>query len=359
MKLASLILCLAAGLAQAAETPADYPQQVPLRLQGEGPWYRLQVPMSVQLAAAHADLRDLRVFDKEGEALPYALSAAAAQGSSTAHEAAARLFPLYGAEADPGRQAGLRIQRSTTGTLVEVLPDAAPAPTGERRSGWLLDAGEADFPFERLALDWSSEAEGFQHFRIEASDDLQHWRPVAQATLFRLSNRGSTLVQDRIEFTGIHAKYLRLTWQGKPPVPDSVRVELAAGAPLSPAEGAIQWRTGLAPVQTPAAGDYQFDTGGVFPVERVKIRLPQPNTIAQATLSARANAQAPWRPASAPAWRQHAWAWPAPSSLRCLPAPHPTLPRPAHRQTRGSLPGNPASGFAASAWPPLRSWRSG
>ena len=92
MKLASLILCLAAGLAQAAETPADYPQQVPLRLQGEGPWYRLQVPMSVQLAAAHADLRDLRVFDKEGEALPYALSAAAAQGSSTAHEAAARLM---------------------------------------------------------------------------------------------------------------------------------------------------------------------------------------------------------------------------------------------------------------------------
>jgi len=62
------------------------------------------------------------------------------------------------------------------------------------------------------------------------------------------------------------------------------------------ADSAIQWRPGLAPVQTPAAGDYQFDTGGVFPVERVKIRLPQANTVAQATFYARADAQAPWRP---------------------------------------------------------------
>ncbi|UCF22261.1 MAG: DUF3999 family protein, partial [Ralstonia sp.] len=32
-----------------------------------------------------------------------------------------------------------------------------------------------------------------------------------------------------------------------------------------------------------------------FPVERVRVRLPQANTVAQATLYARADAQAPWR----------------------------------------------------------------
>uniref|UniRef100_UPI0037545F19 DUF3999 family protein n=1 Tax=Salmonella sp. SAL00541 TaxID=3160113 RepID=UPI0037545F19 len=81
-----------------------------------------------------------------------------------------------------------------------------------------------------------------------------------------------------IEFTGLRVKYLRLTWQGKPPVPDSVRAELAAGSPPLPADSAILWRSGLMPVQTTAAGDYQFDTGGAFPVERVKIHLPQANT---------------------------------------------------------------------------------
>ncbi len=271
MKLASLILCLAAGLAQAAETPADYPQQVPLRLQGEGPWYRLQVPMSVQLAAAHADLRDLRVFDKEGEALPYALSAVAAQGSSTAHESAARLFPLYGAEADPGRQPGLRIQRNTTGTLVEVLPDAAPAPTGERRSGWLLDAGDADFPFERLALDWSSEAEGFQHFRIEASDDLQHWRSWGDGQLARLSFNGERMDVSEVALPGQKARYLRLSW------PASGTAVTLKGARLlgrtdQAASTPLVWSEPIAG-RREVDGSYRWDLPQALPLERVRFEL--------------------------------------------------------------------------------------
>ncbi|PWU25984.1 DUF3999 domain-containing protein [Pseudomonas sp. RW407] len=271
MKLASLILCLAAGLAQAAENPADYPQQVPLRLQGEGPWYRLQVPISVQLAAAHADLRDLRVFDKEGEALPYALSAAAAQGSSTAHEAVARLFPLYGAEADPGQQPGLRIQRSTTGTLVEVLPDAAPTPTGERRSGWLLDAGEADFPFERLALDWSSEAEGFQHFRIEASDDLLHWRSWGDGQLARLSFNGERMDVSDVALPGQKARYLRLSW------PSGGTAVTLKGARLlgrtdQAASTPLVWSEPIAG-RREQDGSYRWDLPLALPLERVRFEL--------------------------------------------------------------------------------------
>jgi hypothetical protein len=116
MKPHFLTLCLVASLpvagALAADSAADYPWQVPLVLQGNGPWYRLQLPMAVQLAAAHADLRDLRVFNQEGEALPYALSDAVEQRNSAPRDASVRLFPLYGATADPAAQANLRIQRS-------------------------------------------------------------------------------------------------------------------------------------------------------------------------------------------------------------------------------------------------------
>lgn len=66
--------CLSLPLS-AKESAEGFSRQVALSLQGEGPWYRLSIPMSVQLSAAHADLRDLRVFDAEGEALPYALVA--------------------------------------------------------------------------------------------------------------------------------------------------------------------------------------------------------------------------------------------------------------------------------------------
>ncbi|HBO6309025.1 TPA: DUF3999 domain-containing protein, partial [Pseudomonas aeruginosa] len=57
--------CLSLPLS-AKESAEGFSRQVALSLQGEGPWYRLSIPMSVQLSAAHADLRDLRVFDAEG-----------------------------------------------------------------------------------------------------------------------------------------------------------------------------------------------------------------------------------------------------------------------------------------------------
>ena len=43
------------------------------------------------------------------------------------------------------------------------------------------------------------------------------------------------------------------------------------------------------------ARQYLFDTDGAYPVDRVRIDLPQPNTVARATLQSRADAQAPWR----------------------------------------------------------------
>jgi len=58
----------------AQETPADFSAQVPLSVSGNGPWYRLELPLAVQLSARQADLSDLRVFNAAGEPQAYALS---------------------------------------------------------------------------------------------------------------------------------------------------------------------------------------------------------------------------------------------------------------------------------------------
>jgi len=69
-----------------------------------------------------------------------------------------------------------------------------------------------------------------------------------------------------------------------------VRVELRAQKP----EPAREW------VSLPAAagkvpGELVVDTQGHFPVDRVKLALPQPNTVAQIQLSTRERAEEPWR----------------------------------------------------------------
>lgn len=255
-------------------------------------YYAVTLNEDVYAHAHEASLGDLRVLNGDGEPVPFSLDI-----PRDAPPQARTLYDVhwFAAPVDDAQKPG------TAGVVLGadgVLRATGTAASQETTRAWLVDLSQLhDRKTATVtALVVALPAVEFQSgVNVQASDDLQHWSPVAQATLFRLSNQGSTLVQDRVEFTGLRAKYLRLTWQGKPPAPEAVRAEVAMGAPVAAADSAIQWRAGLAPVQTPSAGDYQFDTGGVFPVERVKVRLPQANTVAQATLYARADAQAPWR----------------------------------------------------------------
>lgn len=256
-------------------------------------YYAITLNEDVYAHAREASLADLRVLNGDGEPVPFTIEVPRdpAPQARTLHD-----VHWFATPVDDAQKPGVA---SVVLGADGVLRATGVQPAQASVRAWLVDLSQLQDRKAATvtALIVALPAAEFQSgVSVQASDDLQHWSPVAQATLFRLSNQGSTLVQDRIEFTGLRAKYLRLTWQGKPPMPDAVRAELAAGAPVAPADSAIQWRSGLAPVQTPAAGDYQFDTGGVFPVERVKIRLPQANTVAQATLYARTDVQAPWRP---------------------------------------------------------------
>lgn len=64
-----VLLCLSASLL-AQEKPADYSTVVPLTLGGEGPWYRLELPLALQAQARQADLNDVRVFNSAGSRRP-------------------------------------------------------------------------------------------------------------------------------------------------------------------------------------------------------------------------------------------------------------------------------------------------
>ena len=82
------LVCLLLGCSgslqaeSAGDSLEDFSSRVELQLQGAGPWYRLELPMQAQLVAAYADLRDLRVFNAEGERLAYSLISATQSSSA-------------------------------------------------------------------------------------------------------------------------------------------------------------------------------------------------------------------------------------------------------------------------------------
>ena len=57
----------------AGETPTDFEARAPLTLGGKGPYYQITLPIEAYLAAQSPDLRDLRVFNAQGDAVPFAM----------------------------------------------------------------------------------------------------------------------------------------------------------------------------------------------------------------------------------------------------------------------------------------------
>ncbi len=142
-------LCAALS-AFAQEKPTDYSTRVPLTLSGEGPWYRLELPLTLQLNARQSDLSDVRVFNAAGEPQAYALAREQAQATQSNSLTDVKWFPLYNSADAPQATPSVRVQSSANGTLVEVSP-SGQLPAGEKvLRGWLLDASAIKTPLQQL-----------------------------------------------------------------------------------------------------------------------------------------------------------------------------------------------------------------
>lgn len=294
-------LLLLPTLALAAETPGDFAFGVSIESDGKQALYEIVVPASVYQGVARRDLGDMRVFNADGEPVPFAIEPRPVQQTEKSQPVAVPYFPLHGEQATDLESLQLRVEKGGRGTVVNVKTDGGDKPATKRRLlAYLLDMSALERPYEALELDWRQDTSSFAaNLRVESSDDLKSWSTlVSQAPLVRVDYGGQRLEQRTIEFQPRHAKYLRLSWP-------------AAGEPGSKTDQPIQltrvlartgeiflepdraWRDVQAsPGEKP--GEYQFDVGGPFPVERIHLGLPQNNTVARIDLSSRSDPRQPW-----------------------------------------------------------------
>ncbi|SED96470.1 Protein of unknown function [Pseudomonas marginalis] len=278
----------------AQETPADFSSQVPLSVSGNGPWYRLELPLAVQLNARQADLSDVRVFNAAGEPQAYALSRQASQRTESREVTDVKWFPLYAADTQ-ATLPGVVMKTTAEGTLVEIKPSTAPKPGKQVLRGWVLDASKIKAPLQQLSLDWSREQEGFQRFSIEASDDLQHWQSWGDGQVARLSFADERVEQHDVSLPGQSARYLRLVWKGQAaPLLTSARLASATSSSLPLP---LVWSQPLSGTRL-KAGEYSWKLPAGLSVERLRIELKQPNTLAPVTLAGRRDSNQAWQPLS-------------------------------------------------------------
>ncbi|WP_160105321.1 DUF3999 domain-containing protein [Pseudomonas izuensis] len=286
-------MALAVG---AQEKPADFTTQVPLSVSGEGPWYRLELPLAVQLNARQTDLSDVRVFNAVGDVQAYALARETARIDENRTLTDVKWFPLYNSVDDTERAPSIRVQSSANGTLVEVQPSTQLEVGEEELRGWLLDASAIKAPLQQLVLDWTSERDGFQRFSIEASDDLQHWQPWGEGQVARLTLADERVEQHEVGLPGQSARYLRLLWNTPQAAPILTSAQLQSASPRS-LPLPLVWSQALAGSAV-KAGEYIWQLPMGLNVERVQVTLDQPNSLAPVDLSGRRESSLPWQPLS-------------------------------------------------------------
>lgn len=291
-----LLLALLSTAAWGEETLTDSPYRATLTTPGSASHYRFALPAAVYEGAARRDLGDLRIFNAAGEPVPHAFVPRETQRPEPRVQAVP-LFPLYGDPSKSLETTSVRVERSTGGAIVDVrVQNGAPARK-PALIGYLLDASELKEPLEALLLDWDTGEPFTGQARVEASEDLETWATlVAGSPVLYLEHRGARLERRRVELYGGRGHYLRVSFTGVPPsfMLRRTRLELRPEQP----ELEREWRW-LDGVEGKSRGEWTYDAGGHFPADRVRLRLPQPNTVVQVQLLTRERADDPWRLAGA------------------------------------------------------------
>lgn len=270
----------------------DFAQHFALQLEAGAAFYSVTLPAAVYAASQRHDLGDVRIFNGTGEPVPYSLDAPREPARTPPTLRPVRWFPLPPAAAgSSGAPLGVTI--AADGSL---RATAAP-PSRAQHDTDLIDLGRASHTNRVSALLVHLRDDNYQgRVTVEASDDLRHWQPAGDAQLLKVSYNGSTLSQDRIDLVdGLRARYLRLRWLDGVPFVESLDMEIQALAADAGQRAERAWREGIVAHAGPKAGEYFFSTGGPYPVDRLRLNLPQPNTVAPAVVYSRTGLDTPWR----------------------------------------------------------------
>ncbi|MTH46238.1 DUF3999 domain-containing protein [Intestinirhabdus alba] len=184
------------------ETPQDYGYGRVLKTYGDARWYRLPLPPEVYLQTAHADLRDVRVFNREGETVPFTLQKQQEQAADS-RSVSLSFFPFEASPAlRPSEKSGDRatlLLRGPNGTEIHFESENAQA-VGQSYL-LTLPKGVTKTPrLSQLRLEWETPTENWQgKASLYLSRNLKHWTLLERNTpLMSLTHGGERLKMDTL-----------------------------------------------------------------------------------------------------------------------------------------------------------------
>jgi hypothetical protein len=243
--------------------------------------------------------------------VPFAFARAPERTSATTNVTPLKIFPVQAEAASSSGATSVNLKINADGTLISVNAPAAVDANAPPVVGYIVDASALAAKKEsvsRLKFDWAaSEQSQAATVRVEESDDLTNWRMLTRGHLANMKFNGEALTQTHIEFPASTKKYFRVMWEGSNRASTKafeltgIASEATTTAVLRDSEAFnVTGRAGKEP------GQYEFDLGAKVTPDRVRLLLPELNSIAPTILHTRTLAterRAGGRIERAPVWQ--------------------------------------------------------
>lgn len=162
------------------ESPQDYAYGATLDLPQPASWYRVDLPLTVYAQSVWPDLHDVRVFNHDGERVPFTLETQRAPARE-AQDIPLRLFPLA-ASTDERTDDGQTVVRLRSSSGVDIrIESEREKPVGQSYLLALPETLPADFALATLKLGWSESAANWRsRVTLLASRDMRIWDTVQE-----------------------------------------------------------------------------------------------------------------------------------------------------------------------------------
>ncbi|MCI5166311.1 MAG: DUF3999 domain-containing protein [Candidatus Electrothrix sp. GM3_4] len=278
----------------------DFAYGMDLTISGNHAIYGLTVPAAIYQGCTTSDLGDLRVFNANHPVAHLLRSQISKEKKRPAQ--ILPFFPLLSdTQGGSGSPPDLHIATNSQGTIIDIRQNASGESSQMNQiiTAYIFDTSGLEKPADWLELAWEGQAKQFStSVRLDSSNDLNNWQTqVGSAALAELGFGGHTLLRKRIVVPrGIHRKtYLRLSW---PVGKDGVRLTVVRAGYNREEQAHPRTALTLAgkalPVTEEGAARYLYDSKGFFPVDQLKISLPEQNSLSQVSVFSKAAEEDSW-----------------------------------------------------------------
>ena len=254
-----------------AASPSDYDYGISIDVREQGAFYRFILTDTVHQRLKRPDMRDLFLFDANGNAVPFIVKTELKQKADTIRKSIP-FFPIY--TKNKIRPEEFRLDISTAGSRVKVYSPTGGTENGQTLSGYLLDLRSFSQKPHTLHFSWEQKENNFAvPLNISMGSDLLHWTSyTGVGTIAEFHQGDKILRQNAIELAAFAnaEKYLLISWQGGNPPPALTRIEGSTStiSPHPPETRLIS--------ANPAAslrGEYLYDLGGIYPLVSINLEV--------------------------------------------------------------------------------------